>query len=1542
MTAPAESYRASFERVREALEDRGLVRRARADHLDALCPAHDDHNPSLTVDWRDDRDGGRVLVNCHRGCAQPDVVAAMGLEPGELFDVARKSSGSRGVSPVRPVRSSANAENRRPRPVARPPRPIRSWPRGLGKPETVYRYTDDAGELLGEVGRFVTEKGKTFRWRHPVPGKPGLWFPTAPERRELYRLPELIAAVAAGGRVYVVEGEKDVDRLAELGEVATCNAGGAGRWSAEYAARFAGAHVTVIADRDDPGYRHAAQVAASLAEHAASVDVVRAVLEREHADVSDHLAAGMKLPELEPVPGELLEAAGYGTVVRFPARGRGGSGGGGDSGSGMPSDPPPDRLPVPGSPGWWYASGDSAQVWKGDAPVLDWCPEVLERLVTLNDDGTPADRYYSLRVGEDPLTVRHAELRTGEVWDRFPDAVGTGERKAREVLLNVVTDQARRLTRIPVVTRTGWHDTPTGRIYVYGDGRTYPAGAPVRLIGATPRLARAALPPSRVATDEEIRAALAELPAHGWGPLMGLGAGARSMGQSLHPVPAAFVTTGEPHSGKTMTLAAGRMLLLSPEPAWPPLSTGSFRHTSTRLEMAVDSEADMATLLDDLALTSNASAIEVREAAAKLESIIRPVGNQDEIRGRATRELLPRPARYVRSIPGISAQKLPPTMQESLYRRAVVLSLRREEFDYGWYRDSAAATLTLPLRAIGDRIVARLAEGEREDAERLLGEYDTEGLRRLAPAMDAELPGWGAELNGLDGVVRAAGAMLGGLLLIADLAGIDRELLAGPVCGPLARSLGKQAEAMRDRHAATDDLAIAVGEVVRAALHARRAHIRNDRGHAVPAVPGQTEQAQGLRRISLDEYDAAGAALYWLSDHGALGVRSAELHTVLAASRDPRVIGYTARSLPGHLLNAGAVLPSKQKGRLAAERVRVGNENPRLLLLRPSLVFDLDVDDGGQEPPELPEPPVPAPDAPAPASPPAAAGPLAVADSPEPCEVCGEPTRVRVAGAARHGGCQLTATPPATRAESPAPAPPAASEPRMRPYAPAATDRPAVATVMALRAAELAVPGTGAVTVPHDVTTVPELVEWAAANVPGHPGPRMASGEHYRMLADDGQVWITAELAAVVGLPASRPADRSAWTRWRNRLAELLKPHGWEIGGKGSEPGWWLRAYRPRTPGDDRAGLGVELGFACWAEAADCELLDGDPDPATLAGRLARFTALTDQAWAGGNGRTAQHFVERRRFKTERRLSAGKGGPPKLPPPAVPGPKGEPPQGEHALIWQRAPEPDELALPHLHAYDGRRMHLASWSRLQVGWGAVEHVKAPTFDPTRPGYWLYRPPVWDHARLPNVYDPRDRLDRPGRQRRTLWATTPALAGLAELGWWDGEVLEAWVWPESVPYLEPAYNTLRPVVAELEAAKVDDPDAAALLAAVKGLYKGAGKYADRKLFERESWLYRPDIHHFVIADARTRVLRAIATAAEHGRYPLAIATDCVLYASDNPDPIAAAPPGFEPDPKKRNGRFKPAGTAAMADAAPLLAAGHRLKPELLELLKQGGDD
>ena len=40
----------------------------------ARCPAHNDRNPSLSIS---DGDGGRVLVHCHAGCGQRQVIAAL-------------------------------------------------------------------------------------------------------------------------------------------------------------------------------------------------------------------------------------------------------------------------------------------------------------------------------------------------------------------------------------------------------------------------------------------------------------------------------------------------------------------------------------------------------------------------------------------------------------------------------------------------------------------------------------------------------------------------------------------------------------------------------------------------------------------------------------------------------------------------------------------------------------------------------------------------------------------------------------------------------------------------------------------------------------------------------------------------------------------------------------------------------------------------------------------------------------------------------------------------------------------------------------------------------------------------------------------------------------------------------------------------------------------------------------------------------------------------------------------------------------------------
>lgn len=207
------------------LDARELSPRKAGAGWSARCPTHQDKHASLSIGTGTD---GRVLLNCHAGCTVEDIAAALGLKLADLFPPHPAS-----VAPVAP------------RIVA------------------TYRYTDEAGRLLFECVRFLP---KTFRQRRPDSAKPGAWvWNLEGVRRVLYRLPELKSALAAGCTMFVCEGEKDVDTLAEHGFAATCNPMGAGKWQPEHTETLRDAvRVVVIADKDEPGRKHALAVATAL------------------------------------------------------------------------------------------------------------------------------------------------------------------------------------------------------------------------------------------------------------------------------------------------------------------------------------------------------------------------------------------------------------------------------------------------------------------------------------------------------------------------------------------------------------------------------------------------------------------------------------------------------------------------------------------------------------------------------------------------------------------------------------------------------------------------------------------------------------------------------------------------------------------------------------------------------------------------------------------------------------------------------------------------------------------------------------------------------------------------------------------------------------------------------------------------------------------------------------------------------------------------------------------------------------------------------
>lgn len=170
--------------------------------------------------------------------------------------------------------------------------------------ESVYEYVDEGGELLYEVLRYRLENGKKdFRQRRPD-GKGGWVYDLEGTRRVLYRLPEILARPSH--TIFVVEGEKDCDRLNQLFEqenipaISTTGAQGAndtGRWES-YAESLRGRNCIVIPDSDATGMRHARGICSHLHGLASSVKLVELPEVGPKGDVSDWMDQDHALDEL--------------------------------------------------------------------------------------------------------------------------------------------------------------------------------------------------------------------------------------------------------------------------------------------------------------------------------------------------------------------------------------------------------------------------------------------------------------------------------------------------------------------------------------------------------------------------------------------------------------------------------------------------------------------------------------------------------------------------------------------------------------------------------------------------------------------------------------------------------------------------------------------------------------------------------------------------------------------------------------------------------------------------------------------------------------------------------------------------------------------------------------------------------------------------------------------------------------------------------------------------------------------------------------------
>ena len=283
---------------------------------------------------------------------------------------------------------------------------------------------------------------------------------------------------------------------------------------------------------------------------------------------------------------------------------------------------------------------------------------------------------------------------------------------------------------------------------------------------------------------------------------------------------------------------------------------------------------------------------------------------------------------------------------------------------------------------------------------------------------------------------------------------------------------------------------------------------------------------------------------------------------------------------------------------------------------------------------------------------------------------------------------------------------------------------------------------------------------------------------------------------------------------------------------------------------------------------------------------------------------------------------------------------------EEAYDWARELTDDECMKRYLVGIDVNLAFGAAANGAVVGLSTPpEHVTDPAFDPTLPGSWLVDLSHVDLSRvlvgkewktiegelLPSPFTPTG--ERPAGP---AWYATPTVAYAVELGY-DVAPVEAWVRREKGKFLDGWYKRLRDAYVHtmgdlgvpekaspleflqaMDGYKSRDAELGIVLDAVKMTAKGGiGKLRERArgggwrpgqqwpALARPTW--RPDIRAVVISRARINMHRKmVALAAATGRYPVAILSDCAVYAADGPSPLDVLP--YDADGKTVPGSFR----------------------------------
>ena len=266
------------------------------DGWSARCPAHDDHNPSLSINRGSD---GHVLIHCHGGCSPQDIVRAVDLNMSDLFTDA----GSVNNLPPPTTQDAAN-------PKFIPDDEVKRFQTQLTADDREYLRTVrmltndviDRYEIGSDKGRVTIPIRDAFGRCLDI----RCWL--RPDRRDVASSSPKIKSFGKGlgaARPYptenlhnkhlvLCEGELDALALISQGIPAITVTGGAGAASGPLAAELKSAgveQVTLAMDHDLAGIQGADKYRDSLEKQGIGVKTIMWPSEREKSwDITDELA----------------------------------------------------------------------------------------------------------------------------------------------------------------------------------------------------------------------------------------------------------------------------------------------------------------------------------------------------------------------------------------------------------------------------------------------------------------------------------------------------------------------------------------------------------------------------------------------------------------------------------------------------------------------------------------------------------------------------------------------------------------------------------------------------------------------------------------------------------------------------------------------------------------------------------------------------------------------------------------------------------------------------------------------------------------------------------------------------------------------------------------------------------------------------------------------------------------------------------------------------------------------------------------------------